>query len=318
MAYDRYDARRGRHRGEERGFFERAGDEISSWFGEDDSHRHHHREEGMSRGSWDRDRDEGDRYAMGGWGEHSGSDSARRDRYGERGYGRYRGGDEDRSAARPMDWTSSNSDYRSGYRGYDRDYSPGGGYEASGYTGAFTGSDYDRSHRDQRRPESNWERDDYRRTSYAGSTRQDDRHYDNWRQRQMSELDRDYEQYCRERQEHFERDFGSWREKRMTKRQHLGGIKEHMNVVGSDGQSIGKVDCVRGDRVILTKSDSDDNLHHSFDCSMIDSIEEDRIRLEVPAEEAKSRLRDEERGAFRRDDDDRPTLERSFSGTYTS
>jgi hypothetical protein len=354
MAYDRYDRPRGGDRREERGFFERAGDEIASWFGGEEDERRRRDEERMNRmrdRGWSRDRDYGrDRFVYGDWGGLGGD--GERDRYDYGGSGRdwdrdrerNRWSEEDRRASRPMNWTASNSDYRSGYAGYDRDYSPGGGYESgygparmrgydytrgygasdygagsdrgygsSGYGGAFTGSDYER---DERRPDSNWERDEYRRTSYAGAGRDNDRHYQAWRQRQLNDLDRDYEMYNRERQERFESDFGAWRKERMNKRQHLGGIQEHMDVVGSDGETVGKVDMVRGDRVILTKSDSEDNRHHSFDCSLIDSVEGDQIRLQVPAEEAKSRLRDEERGFFGREGD--TSLERSFSGTYTS
>jgi len=38
-----------------------------------------------------------------------------------------------------------------------------------------------------------------------------DDHYRSWRDRQMSELDRDYQDYCREREEQFHREFGEWR-----------------------------------------------------------------------------------------------------------
>src|ERR1044072_8704431 len=74
MAYDRYDARdtardeRSRWRDDrsearggrrDRGFFERAGDEIASWFGDDDAERRRDRDERMEgRGrdrSWGRD-----------------------------------------------------------------------------------------------------------------------------------------------------------------------------------------------------------------------------------------------------------------------
>ena len=66
MAYDRYDTRdatairrdqrtrRGRDRYErggrdERGFFERAGDEIASWFGDDDAERRRSEDQRMER-----------------------------------------------------------------------------------------------------------------------------------------------------------------------------------------------------------------------------------------------------------------------------
>jgi hypothetical protein len=82
-----------------------------------------------------------------------------------------------------------------------------------------------------------------------------DRHYSEWRQRQISELDRDYDEYRREHQSKFEQEFGGWRQKRQTQRQHMGRVTEHMEVLGSDGQHIGTVDKVRGDRIILTKND---------------------------------------------------------------
>lgn len=41
-----------------------------------------------------------------------------------------------------------------------------------------------------------------------------DDHYRSWRDRQMQSLDRDYEDYCREREAQFHSDFDSWREQR--------------------------------------------------------------------------------------------------------
>jgi hypothetical protein len=41
-----------------------------------------------------------------------------------------------------------------------------------------------------------------------------DDHYRSWRERHMSELDRDYREYCREREEQFHRDFDTWRSQR--------------------------------------------------------------------------------------------------------
>lgn len=49
------------------------------------------------------------------------------------------------------------------------------------------------------------------------SSQQDD-HYRSWRNRQMEALDRDYADYCREREQQFHRDFDSWREKRSGKK----------------------------------------------------------------------------------------------------
>lgn len=72
--YGEYDRRRGR---EDRGFFERAGDEVRSWFGDEDAQRRRERDErdeprgwgGPSRG-WSA-RDEGDRRGGEGGGRSS-------------------------------------------------------------------------------------------------------------------------------------------------------------------------------------------------------------------------------------------------------
>lgn len=45
------------------------------------------------------------------------------------------------------------------------------------------------------------------------ASHQDD-HYLSWRQQQMDALDRDYQDYCRERQQQFHQDFSSWRRNR--------------------------------------------------------------------------------------------------------
>jgi hypothetical protein len=337
MAYDRYDNRRDRdwrgsdydrpsatdrggYRRDERGFWERAGDEVASWFGDDDAERRRREDERMNRdrggyssgitsGGWSRDRDYGRDF------------DRDRDRYAYRGSGY--GRDWDRS--RPSGWSSSDRDYRSGrsgYAGYDRDMSYRGGFAGSsnpdymsptgpsfGYGGTY-GAGNDRGY-----GSGGFGRD------FEGHDRDNDRHYRSWRNQQMDELDRDYDRYNRERQDRFENDFGSWRQNRMTKRGHLGSVREHMDVVGSDGETVGKVDCVKGDRIILTKSDSPDNRHHALDCSMIQSVEGDQVRLDMPAEEAKSRWDDlGSRGLSRsdreRERDEDTNLNRSFAGTY--
>jgi len=319
MAYDRYEGRRGRHpdfdrdrgrdRRDERGFFERAGDEIASWFGDDDR---------------DRGRGEDDRWGLG-WNSDRDFDRDRhpgRPAMSDRERGRW---DEDRGEVR--------SSYR-GNRGYERDFSPRGyGYGPSadrshspsyigarGYTGGY-GYDYGAGSSGGygsggfgfAGSESERDRDRSR-----ASGRGPDRHYESWRQRQIDELDRDYDEYRREHQQRFENEFGSWRQTRQQKRGLLGQVREHMDVVGSDGETVGKVDCVRGDRIILTKSDSDDNRHHRINCSMVDTIDGDQVKLTVPAEEAKSRFeQQDDRAMFGRDDErGEVNLERSFSGTY--
>ncbi len=342
MAYDRYDTRnaprdersrwsddryesreRNCERGDrddDRGFFERAGDEIASWFGDDETERRrrHDQERQEREGGWssaarsdrdwdrdrDRDRDHGDRdrsFMMGG-----------------------RSRDEGRWSSRERDWDRE----RSYGGGRDRDYRPMTGdygrarpeFRQRGF------GDYDRSDRD--RSQSPWSRDPYRSTSRAGTSdrsdrsRHDDPHYDSWRQRHMSELDREYDDFRREHSSRFEDDFASWREKRQQKRSLLGTIREHMEVLGSDQKHVGTVDKVRGDRLILTKSDPESGgAHHSLSCSDIDRVEGDRVILDCSSDQARNRWRDENRSRalFEREDSGEMgprMLDRSFEGTY--
>ena len=270
---------------EDRGFFERMGEEVRSWFGDEDDRRpgsgRQHDEDWRSRDHRERSQRE----------EH----------------------------ARPQRWSNSESDYNRHYRSEtDRGYRPmAGDYARSG----------DESPRNYREPRSGdqFERDPYRRTSFAGSrerSNHDDPHYSEWRRRQMDDLDRDYDDYRRERQSHFESDFGGWRERRQSKRQLLSGIREHMEVVGSDDKHVGKVDRVAGDRIILTKSDPEaGGVHHSLSCADVDRVEGDRVILDCSADKARERWRDDNRSRalFEREDQGEAgphVLARSFSGTY--
>jgi|SRR5690348_1311108 len=381
MAYDRYDrdersrwhddrserAWRGQdNRGgrDDRGFWDRASDEVASWFGDDDAERrrrqdHMREERDRDFGGRDHDRARGERSAFGrGWGSA--------DRNYDRGYGRdydrdrasfdrgrsdrdqnydrgvfNRGGSSERDYNRgwrsdlwgARDWDDGRSadrnrpsgrDYRPMTGDYARgDHESGQFFAASGYgRGERSLGDF---HRESDRSEGPWSDDQYRRTSFAGSRKGDrdfDPHYHSWRDRHLSELDRDYDDYRREHQSQFENDFTSWREKRQQKRGLLSRIREHMEVVGSDDEHVGTVDKVAGDRIILTKSDPDSGgTHHSLSCSDIDRIEGDKVILDCKADEAKHRWRDEsrDRALFERDDQGEMgprNLDRSFSGTY--
>lgn len=350
MAYDRYDTRRGQYpdrtergRHEDRGFFERAGDEIASWFGDDDAERRRRQDERMNRGGSSDHGHNGDRgraygsnrdYDRGYGRDHDRDRNGHRDDdrgfFPEHGYLRseYDPGYDDRNSDRPMKWTSSDRSYRQGA-------SRGGGYGSYGSDNLGRGWDYaanggptyrfadrERSQRNQRDFDRGSDRqDEYRQTSYAGSGREHDGHYQAWRQRHLDELDRDYDDYHRENQARFENEFGSWRERRQQKRGLLSQVREHSEVVGSDGEQVGTVDRVAGDRIILTKSDSSDNRHHSIPCTMVDRIEGDKVILDTKAEDAKVRWRDEsrDRALFEREDQGEAgphNLDRSFSGTY--
>jgi hypothetical protein len=149
-----------------------------------------------------------------------------------------------------------------------------------------------------------------------------DPHYAQWRQRQIDDLDRDYEEYRREHQSKFEQEFGSWRSKRQSQRQLLDKVTEHMEVVGSDGSHVGTVDKVRGDRIILARNDENaGGAHHSIPCGWVESIE-DKVTLSKSAAEAMQEWRSEERSRalFEREDQGSEgphMLNRSFSGTYS-
>lgn len=321
MAYDRFDTRNGprgdrwrsddndwrgdpRGRRDERGFFERAGDEIASWFGDDDAERRRDRDQ--------RD-DPGRRW------NPQGSRFGRDDRDFGRDpsfFGRDEQGDRFRDRGR---------DYRPMAGDYSRHESEQF-FSASGVGRGFA----DRE-RDFDRSQSPWSRGDYGRASRVGTSdfsnrsrydREADPHYNSWRDRHLSELDRDYDDYRRENQSRFESEFGSWREKRQQKRGLLGAVREHMEVVGNDDQHVGTVDKIAGDRIVLTKSDPDSGgAHHSLSCSDVDRIDGDRVILDCSADQARTRWRDESRGRalFERDDQGEMgprMLDRSFEGTY--
>ncbi len=58
-----------------------------------------------------------------------------------------------------------------------------------------------------------WFGGDPSRSQRAHSNHQDD-HYRSWRDKQMEALDRDYAEYCREREQQFHSDFDTWRSQR--------------------------------------------------------------------------------------------------------
>lgn len=277
MTHNRYDDRRSsfgspRERSpygydrDDRGFFERARDEVASWFGDE-------------RADVRRDLDE--RYEQ---------------RYSN-----------DRA---PRNYGASS-------RHYDRQSvmdSPEGRRPYSGRPTFETG--YDRGY-----PNDRWESGSGRRDYTGSAGGMHDRDYSTWRNRQIDDLDRDYDEFRRENAERFESEFTNWRNIRQTKRGILNQVTEHMDVVGSDGEPVGKVDKVRGDQIILTKKDSRDGHHHVLNCGLIDKVDNGCLVLEKPADEAIRALKDSgsQPAMFERDER-RETgphiLDRSFSGTY--
>jgi len=225
-------------REDERGFFQRAGDEIRSWFNEDEEDRQLGRDyERGSRSSWDRDNYSRSSGFGGGFPERdrergygrfgrSGPDylSEDRSRFGERAYGgqfgRSSGWDRERERGFGQSRGGGQYNERS-----DRDRS---GSSRQGFGGFRDESDF-RSHR-REHPQSlgeasRSENDSLGYGEFRGTlggfgnqtfgSSQDD-HYRSWRDRQMSQLDQDYADYCREREQQFNQDFDSWRRNRQS------------------------------------------------------------------------------------------------------
>ena len=68
-------------------------------------------------------------------------------------------------------------------------------------------------------------------------------------------------------------------------------IREHMNVVGSDGGHVGTVDRIEGDKIKLSKSDpAAKGEHHYIELSQIDAVKDGEVCLSQKADEAKSRF----------------------------
>lgn len=56
-------------------------------------------------------------------------------------------------------------------------------------------------------------------------------------------------------------------------------IRQHMNVLASDGQSLGKVDEIDGERIKLTKDSSPDGQHHYASLSDVARVDGDTLHL---------------------------------------
>ncbi|MDP5277502.1 DUF2171 domain-containing protein [Sphingomonas sp. DG1-23] len=259
------------------------------------------RERGYGGRDWRDSEDRGDRSQRGGWDEAR-SEHYRGETTGQRQYGSERGYDRDRGRDRYDD---------------DRGFLERAGDEIRSW---FGDEEAERRRERDQRYDARMGRGE-RSHSAAG-----DHHYHSWRRQRIAELDRDYDEYQRENSQRFHNEFTSWRNERQGQRDSLRRVREHMEVLGSDGSHVGTVDKIRGDRILLTKSDGDaGGHHHSIPSRWIQSVDE-RVTLRKTAEEAKAHWRDEERsGAMFGDagrDDDRQdwssegNLNRSFSGTY--
>jgi hypothetical protein len=230
---------------------------------------------------------------------------------------------------RGQDYSSARDYAAAGEYGDDwrRDSRPrSGGYRPQRYRDDYARADLDRGFFERAGDEvRSWFGDDdaerrRQRDMREDAARQYDPHYGAWRRERIAELDRDYDEYRRENAERFHNEFSGWRTERQSQREGLGRVTEHMEVVGSDGEHLGTVDKVRGDRIILTKSDPDaGGHHHSIPSRWIQSVE-DKVTLRKRAADARAAWKNEERGAFFGEEGDGSRgphyLNRAFSGTY--
>jgi hypothetical protein len=75
-------------------------------------------------------------------------------------------------------------------------------------------------------------------------------------------------------------------------------IREHAEVVGSDGQHVGTVDKVEGGRIKLTKNDpAAQGQHHYLHLDMVASVEGGKVRLTRTAAQARDEWGSEAAGA---------------------
>ena len=71
------------------------------------------------------------------------------------------------------------------------------------------------------------------------------------------------------------------------------GIREHMEVIGSDGGHVGRVDHVVGEEIELAKLDLGAGLkHHLIPLSWVDDVVDDKVRLNITKEAAKAAWRE--------------------------
>lgn len=61
-------------------------------------------------------------------------------------------------------------------------------------------------------------------------------------------------------------------------------IKEHMEVTDANGEHVGTVDKVEGDKIKLTKTDSSDEKHHFIPMDVVDRLEDNRVYLKKGAD----------------------------------
>jgi len=165
----------------------------------------------------DRDRDQGRGFMFGDRDRERGDDRNLFERMGDRARERFSDDDRQYRGSHGDDWSNR-----------DR------GSSSSGRRQSFVGgNDWDRSQRGFR-------------------SHQDD-HYISWRNRQLEALDRDYDDYCREREQQFHSDFDSWRQNRSQNR---GQQRSQQSQRSQQGQSSEDVMELNNPKAEATEYDS--------------------------------------------------------------
>ncbi len=74
---------------------------------------------------------------------------------------------------------------------------------------------------------------------------------------------------------------------------HGSEIREHMEVIGSDGEHVGKVDHVMGGDIELAMLDLGSGLkHHLIPLSWVERVQENKVCLNMTKDAAKSAWRE--------------------------
>jgi len=73
----------------------------------------------------------------------------------------------------------------------------------------------------------------------------------------------------------------------------LSQIKEHHEVVGSDGGHVGRVDHIAGGEIELAKLDLGGGFkHHMIPLSWVEYVDDDKVHLSLTKDDAKSKWRE--------------------------
>ena len=196
---------------EDRGFFERASEEVRSWFGGDDDDRHGSMDRaeqsrqrsmsGSSGGGSDFSRNRGQ------WGYE---DSSRGGGYGrEHGSGGFQG---DYGSGSGQGGFGGQGDYRGGRQSFSGSSSGSGRFGGSGQSSDRFG------YNDMSETMGGFGNQRF------GSSQDD--HYRSWRDRQIEQLDRDYQEYCRDCEQQFHQNFDSWRQNRQANQGSQGQLSQ--------------------------------------------------------------------------------------------